>query len=92
MTDREHIRRDIAQRAEAYSVPAFATPLWQAHHARQPFGIDRATAVMLDDGRRTTWGEFLVDNHDGIVAGDVDPERLAHDLLKRPGCTSGRYG
>jgi hypothetical protein len=45
---------------------------------------------VLTDGdgqHRMTWGEFLANEADGVEAGEVDPERLARDLLKRPGCT-----
>ncbi len=53
-------------------------------------GIDRNMAVMVDPGDMkgfllTTWGKFVDDNADGL-AGDV--ERIASDLLKRPGANA----
>jgi hypothetical protein len=48
--------------------------------------------VLTDAGgggqHRMTWGEFLASETDGVEAADVDPEGLARDLLKRPGCTA----
>lgn len=34
----------------------------------------------------TTWARFLAANADATEAGDVDPERLAQDLVNQPGC------
>ena len=57
-------------------------------------GIAADAPVMLDCGEmiRTTWGEFIRDNADGIDSGDTDAETIARDLLKRPGCTAPMGG